>query len=130
MNIKFTDVNNLKGIRISVDSYFINKKKIGKIIKYRFKNILTVYNKGKNTIQIISNHKKISDLHGINYISKVFKNKPILKPGNRLKLESNYTMKTRIASIFGYFSIISLNSSSRFKAHIPVIKLFPAEILN
>ena len=127
---KQTEINNLKGIRISVKSIYLKKFFFRKIINYKFKNILTIYNNGKNTIQILSNHKKIFDLYGISSLKTQIQHKPIIKPGNKLKLEFNYSLKTQIAIIFGYFSIISLNSTTKFKAYIPVIKLFTNETLN
>ena len=130
MILKQTEINNLKGIRISVKSIYLKKFFFRKIISYKFKNILTIYNNGKNTIQILSNHKKIFDLYGTSSLKTQIKHKPIIKPGNKLKLEFNYSLKTQIAIIFGYFSIISLNSTTKFKAYIPVIKLFTNETLN
>ena len=130
MNLKQTEINNIKGIRISVKSLYLKKFFFGKVINYKFKNILTIYNNGKNTIQILSNHKKIFDLYGVSYLNKQIRHKPILKPGNKLKLELNYSLKTQIATIFGYFSIICLNSTTKFRAYIPVIKLSTNETLN
>ena len=130
MIIKQTEVENLRGISISVKSFYLKKFFFWKIINYKFKNILTIYNNGKNTIQILSNHKKIFYLYGNSFLNKQIKHKPILKPGNKLKLEFNYSLKTHIATIFGYFSIICLNSTTKFKAYIPVIKLFANETLN
>ncbi len=130
MILKQTEINNLKGIRISVKSIYLKKFFFRKIISYKFKNILTIYNNGKNTIQILSNHKKIFDLYGTSCLNTQIQHKPIIKPGDNLKLELNYSIKTQIATIFGYFSIISLNSTTKFKAYIPVIKLFTNETLN
>ena len=130
MTIIHSEINNLLGIRTSLISLYLKKFFIGKVINYKFKNILTIYNTGKNTIQILSNHKKIFDLYGISYLNKEIRHKPILKPGNKLKLELNYSLKTQIATIFGYFSIICLNSTTKFKAYIPVIKLSTNETLN
>ena len=79
MTNKITDLDNLKGIRISVKSLYLNKPFLKKS-KYRFKNIITIYNVGKNTVQIISRHKKVFDLKGVKYISGLIKGKPILKP--------------------------------------------------
>ena len=42
----------------------------------------------------------------------------------------NYSIKSKLATIIGYFSIISLNNSTKFKAYIPKIKLTHPEILN
>ena len=130
MTNKITDLDNLKGIRISVKSSYLNKIIFEKKIKYKFKNVITIYNIGMNTVQIISRHKKVFDLKGVKYISGLIKGKPILKPGAKLKLELNYSMRSKIASIIGYFSIICLNTSTKCKAYIPTIKLSPPETLN
>ena len=50
---KVTYLNNLKGIRISTNSFFIKKIYLKNNIKYLFRNIITISNKSKNTIQII-----------------------------------------------------------------------------
>ena len=77
MTLKQTEINNLKGIRISVKSLYLKKFFFGKIINYKFKNILKIYKNKKNTIQILSNHKKIFDLYGISYLNKQIRYKPI-----------------------------------------------------
>ena len=50
---KITDLDNLKGIRISTNAFFIKKVYLRKNIKYLYKNVITITNKSKNTIQII-----------------------------------------------------------------------------
>ena len=55
---KITDLNNLKGIRISTSSYFIKKIHLKKNINYLHKSVITISNKSKNSIQILSRHKK------------------------------------------------------------------------
>ena len=59
---KVTDLDNLKGVRISTSSFFIKKVCIQKSIQYIFKNVITISNKSKNTIQVISKHKKVLKL--------------------------------------------------------------------
>lgn len=127
---KNTSVENIKGIRISVDTFYINYYFFGKKKKYRFRNIITVYNHGKNTIQILSRHKKIFNLYGVKYLNKLLKNKPIVRPGKKIKLKVDFSTITRLSSVMGYFKIICLNSSTRCKAYIPTIKLTHPEILN
>ena len=65
MTSKITELDNLKGVRISTNSRFIKQIKINKSVKYLFKYVITISNKSKNTIQIISKHKKILDLFGV-----------------------------------------------------------------
>ena len=62
--------------------------------------------------------------------NSILKEKPIIKPGKKITLNSDYLIKSKLATTIGYFSIISLNNSAIFKAHIPKIKLTHPEILN
>jgi len=127
---KITDLNNLKGVRISTNSFFIKKVYIQKSIQYIFKNIITISNKSKNTIQVISKHKKVLELFGVKRLNSILKEKPVIKPGKKITINLNYSTKSKIATVMGYFSIISLNNSNRFRAYIPQTKLSHPEILN
>jgi uncharacterized protein affecting Mg2+/Co2+ transport len=127
---KITDLNNLKGVRISTNSFFIKKVYIQKSIKYIFKNVITISNKSKNTIQVISKHKKVLELFGVKKLNSILKEKPVIKPGKKITINLNYSIKSKIATVMGYFSIISLNNSNRFRAYIPKTKLSHPEILN
>ena len=127
---KITHLDNLKGIRISNNAFFIKKIYLKKNIKYLYKNVITITNKSKNTIQIISKHKKILELFGVKKLNPILKQKPIIKPGKKITLNLNCSTKSKIATLMGYFSIISLNNSTTFKAYIPQTKLSHPEILN
>jgi len=127
---KITDLDNLKGVRISTSSFFIKKVYIQKSIQYIFKNVITISNKSKNTIQVISKHKKVLELFGVKKLNSTLKEKPVIKPGKKITINLNYSTKSKIATVMGYFSIISLNNSNRFRAYIPQTKLSHPEILN
>ena len=127
---KITDLDNLKGVRISTSSFFIKKVCIQKSIQYIFKNVITISNKSKNTIQVISKHKKVLELFGVKKLNSILKEKPVIKPGKKITINLNYSTKSKIATVIGYFSIISLNNSNRFRAYIPQTKLSHPEILN
>ena len=127
---KITDLDNLKGVRISTSSFFIKKVCIQKSIQYIFKNVITISNKSKNTIQVISKHKKVLELFGVKKLNSILKEKPVIKPGKKITINLNYSTKSKIATVMGYFSIISLNNSNRFRAYIPQTKLSHPEILN
>ena len=127
---KITDLDNLKGVRISTSPFFIKKVYIQKSIQYIFKNVITISNKSKNTIQVISKHKKVLELFGVKRLNSILKEKPVIKPGKKITINLNYSTKSKIATVMGYFSIISLNNSNRFRAYIPQTKLSHPEILN
>ncbi len=127
---KITKLNNLKGISISTSSYFIKKTYFKKKINYLYKSVITISNNGKNSIQILSRHKKVFEIYGVKTLNSILKEKPIIKPGKKIILNLDYSIKSKLATIIGYFSIISLNNSAIFKAHIPKIKLTHPEILN
>ena len=127
---KVTDLDNLRGVRISTSSFFIKKVYIQKSIQYIFKNVITISNKSKNTIQVMSKHKKVLELFGVKKLNSILKEKPVIKPGKKITINLNYSIKSKIATVMGYFSIISLNNSNRFRAYIPKTKLSHPEILN
>jgi len=126
---KITDLDNLKGIRISTNAFFIKKVYLRKNIKYLYKNVITITNKSKNTIQIISKHNKILELFGVKKLNSILKEKPVIQPGKKITLNLNCFTRSKIATLMGYFSIISLNNSTKFKAYIPQTKLSHPEVM-
>ena len=127
---KNTQIDNIKGIRISIKSKF--KKTFFKKNKllYIYRSSIIIHNFGKSNIQILSNYKTILEpLFKKDSILK-FSTKPLLKPGKRVKIYLDHFLKSKAAIVNGYFSMISLNNSKKFKAYIPPIKLTHPEILN
>ena len=127
---KNTDIDDIKGIRISVKSKF--KKPFLKKNKlfYIFRSSIVVHNFGKSNIQILSNYKSILEPFFKKKSILDFSNKPLLKPGKKVKIYLDHFLKSKAAIVNGYFSMISLNNSKKFKAYIPSIKLTHPEILN
>ena len=130
MQKKNTHIDNIKGIRISVKSKF--KKPFLKKNKlfYIFRSSIVVHNFGKSNIQILSNYKSILEPFFKKKSILNFSNKPLLKPGKKVKIYLDHFLKSKSAIVNGYFSMISLNNSKKFKAYIPPIKLTHPEILN
>ena len=127
---KNTHIDNIKGIRISVKSKF--KKPFLKKNKllYIFRSSIVVHNFGNSNIQILSNYKSILEPFFKKKSILDFSNKPLLKPGKKVKIYLDHFLKSKAAIVNGYFSMISLNNSKKFKAYIPSIKLTHPEILN
>ena len=130
MQKKNTHIDNIKGIRISVKSKF--KKPFLKKNKlfYIFRSSVVVHNFGNSNIQILSNYKSILEPFFKKKSILNFSNKPLLKPGKKVKIYLDHFLKSKAAIVNGYFSMISLNNSKKFKAYIPSIKLTHPEILN
>ena len=130
MQKKNTHIDNIKGIRISVKSKF--KKPFLKKNKllYIFRSSIVVHNFGNSNIQILSNYKSILEPFFKKKSILDFSNKPLLKPGKKVKIYLDHFLKSKAAIVNGYFSMISLNNSKKFKAYIPSIKLTHPEILN
>ena len=93
---KITDLDNLKGIRISTNVFFIKKVYLRKNIKYLYKNVITITNKSKNTIQIISKHNKILELFSVKKLNSILKEKPVIQPGKKITLNLATTHKKLI----------------------------------
>ena len=127
---KNTDIDDLKGIRISVKSKF--KKPFFKKNKalYIFRSSIVVHNFSNSNIQILSNYKSILEPFFKKSSILKFSSKPLLKPGKRVKIYLDHFLKSKAAIVNSYFSMISLNNSKKFKAYIPPIKLTHPEILN
>ena len=98
---KITDLKNLKGIRISTSSYFIKKIHLKKNINYLHKSVITISNKSKNSIQILSRHKKLFEIYGVKRFNSIIKEKPIIKPGKKITLNLDYSIKSKLATIVG-----------------------------
>ena len=130
MQKKNTHIDNIKGIRISVKSKF--KKPFLKKNKlfYIFRSSIVVHNFGKSNIQILSNYESILEPFFKKKSILDFSNKPLLKPGKKVKIYLDHFLKSKAAIVNSYFSMISLNNSKKFKAYIPPIKLTHPEILN
>ena len=127
---KNTNIDDIKGIRISVKSKF--KKPFLKKNKplYIFRSSIVVHNFSNSNIQILSNYKSILEPFFKKSSILKFSSKPLLKPGKRVKIYLNHFLKSKAAIVNSYFSMISLNNSKKFKAYIPPIKLTHPEILN
>ena len=127
---KNTDIDDIKGIRISVKSKF--KKPFLKKNKalYIFRSSIVVHNFSNSNIQILSNYKSVLEPFFKKSSILKFSSKPLLKPGKRVKIYLDHFLKSKAAIVNSYFSMISLNNSKKFKAYIPPIKLTHPEILN
>ena len=127
---KNTHIDNIKGIRISVKSKF--KKPFLKKNKrlYIFRSLIVVHNFSNSNIQILSHYKSILEPFFKKKSILNFSNKPLLKPGKKVKIYLDHFLKSKAAIVNSYFKMISLNNSKKFKAYIPSIKLTHPEILN
>ena len=127
---KVLDINNIKGIRISVKSKFKGSFQKKNKILHSFRSSITIHNFGKSYIQILSNTKSILEPFLKENTLLKFSSKPLIKPGKKIKIYLDHFLKSKTAKVNGYFSMISLDNSKKFKAYIPSIRLTHPEILN
>ncbi|MFL2608465.1 MAG: hypothetical protein ACJ0O9_01155 [Flavobacteriaceae bacterium] len=127
---KVLDINNIKGIRISVKSKFKGSFHKKNKILHSFRSSITIHNSGKSYIQILSNSKSILEPFLKENTLLKFSSKPLIKPGKKIKIYLDHFLKSKAAMVNGYFSMISLDNSKKFKAYIPSIRLTHPEILN
>ncbi len=118
---KLIDINNIKGIRISVKSKFKKSFQKKNKILHSFRPSITIHNFGKSNIQILSNYKSILELFLKESTLMKFSSKPLLKPGKKIKIYLDHSLKSKTAKVNGYFSMISIDNSKKFKAHTPSI---------
>ena len=98
----------------------ISLAKYSKSYKVKILNVFGEWSNYKSILEPFFKKKSILN----------FSNKPLLKPGKKVKIYLDHFLKSKSAIVNGYFSMISLNNSKKFKAYIPTIKLTHPEILN
>ncbi len=122
-----------KGIKISVTTRFegtlINRQREC----YTFSYTITIENQSENTVQLLTRYWKIKDALKAPEIVKgegVIGVKPVLPPGEKHTYSSGCLLQSPIGSMEGYYTLINLDTKTRFRVPIPSFKLHAAFALN
>ena len=115
-----------RGIKISVvttyERSFYNNHKI----QYAFVYTITIENQSKDSVQLNARHWQIFDaLNTIETVSGegVVGKKPVIKPGESHTYISGCTLVSPFGAMLGYYSMVNLSTTKKFKVSIPVFKL-------
>lgn len=122
-----------QGIKISVVTGFEGSFYKKDRLLYAFKYTITIENQSKNVVQLFSRYWKISD--SLNYKEivsgeGVVGKKPVLKPGETHTYTSGCLLLSTFGAMKGYYSMVNLTNTKRFRVKIPGFKLYVPFAMN
>lgn len=115
-----------RGIKISVETTFEGTFYKNYKIQYAFGYRVTIENQSKDSVQLNSRHWDILDAlnnHEIVAGEGVIGKKPVIKPGESHSYTSGCLLTSPFGSMSGYYNMVNLNTSKKFKVFIPAFKL-------
>ncbi|MGJ5642420.1 Co2+/Mg2+ efflux protein ApaG [Formosa sp. S-31] len=115
-----------KGIKISVETNFEGTFYKNYKIQYAFEYQVTIENQSKDAVQLNARHWTILDaLNNVEIVSGegVIGNKPVLKPGESHSYKSGCLLTSPFGAMHGFYNMINLNNTQKFKVFIPTFKL-------
>ncbi|WP_435134087.1 Co2+/Mg2+ efflux protein ApaG [Formosa sp. A9] len=115
-----------RGIKISVETNFEGTFYKNYKIQYAFEYQVTIENQSKDAVQLNARHWTILDaLNNVEIVSGegVIGNKPVLKPGESHSYKSGCLLTSPFGAMRGFYSMINLNNTQKFKVIIPTFKL-------
>ncbi|MFB9054498.1 Co2+/Mg2+ efflux protein ApaG [Formosa undariae] len=115
-----------RGIKISVETSFEGTFYRSYKMQYAFQYEITIENQSKDTVQLNARHWTILDaLNSVETVSGegVIGYKPVLKPGESHTYRSGCMLTSPFGAMHGFYNMINLNSTKKFKVYIPSFKL-------
>ncbi len=122
-----------QGIKVSIETEYQGTFYRNYKMQYAFSYQVTIENQGKDTVQILTRHWRISDSLNDKEIvdgEGIVGEKPILKPGHKHTYSSNCSLISPYGSMRGYYRLVNFSTTSKFKVSIPVFKLSASFALN
>jgi ApaG protein len=122
-----------KGIKISVETNFEGTFYKNYKIQFAYGYKVTIENQSKDSVQLYAREWIILDaLNNKEIVSGegVIGKKPVLKPGESHTYTSGCLLTSPFGAMQGYYSMISLASTKKFKVSIPSFKLSAPFALN
>ena len=117
-----------RGIRISLETFFEGTYFKNYRMQYSYGYRICIMNQGKDIVQLQSRHWKIFDsltptsvIDGEGVVGK----KPVIKPGQTHTYSSGCLIGSSVGAMSGYFNMINLATTKKFRAYIPKFKLSP-----
>ena len=122
-----------RGIKISVETSFEGTFYKNYKMQYAFGYKVTIENQSKDSVQLNIRHWDILD--SLNYNEAidgegVIGRKPVIKPGESHTYTSGCLLSSPFGAMSGYYDMVNLNSTKKFKVFIPSFKLSAPFALN
>lgn len=122
-----------KGIKISVETHFEGTFFKEQCLHYAFRYQITIENQGKDSVQLNSRYWKIKDsLNNDEVVTGegVVGKKPVIKPGDSHTYTSGCLLLSPIGAMRGYYNMVNLTTTRKFKVKVPTFKLFAPSAMN
>lgn len=122
-----------RGIRVSAEVFFEGTYFKNYNLNYSYAYQITIYNEGKEAVQLQSRHWEIIDslspktiIDGEGVVGK----KPVISPGKNYTYRSGCLVTSSVGAMDGYYNLINLATTKKFRVYIPKFKLSPAFAMN
>lgn len=115
-----------KGIKVSVETYFEGSFYKNYKMQYAFGYQITIENKSKDKVQLISRYWNIYDaLNQLEVVQGegVIGKKPVINPGDHHTYISGCLLTSPFGAMNGFYKMINLSNGSTFNVTIPIFKL-------
>ena len=122
-----------QGIKVSVKTRFDGTFYKDYKMHYAFGYIVTIENKSKDAVQLISRHWEINDaLNSTTVVDGegVVGKKPVIKPGESHTYSSGCLLASPIGAMNGYYNMVNFTSTKSFKVIIPTFRFSAPFALN
>ncbi|TYB79251.1 Co2+/Mg2+ efflux protein ApaG [Bizionia myxarmorum] len=115
-----------KGIKISVETHFEGSFYKDYKMQFAFGYQVTIENQSKELVQLYAREWTILDaLNNVEIVKGegVIGKKPILKPGESHTYTSGCLLTSPFGAMQGFYSMINLETTKKFKVNIPTFRL-------
>ena len=122
-----------QGIKVSVRTSFEGTFYKNYKMQYAFGYTITIENKSKDVVQLLSRHWIISDalnneevIQGDGVIGK----KPVILPGEKHEYTSGCLLLSPFGAMKGHYNMVNFTSTRKFRVQIPSFKLSQPSAMN
>lgn len=122
-----------RGIRISIVTNFEGAFYKNYRLHFAFGYKITIENQSRDSVQLTSRFWKIRDaLNRTETVAGegVVGRKPVLKPGESHSYRSGCLLASPFGAMSGFYKMVNLSSTRKFRVEIPSFKLSAAFALN
>jgi ApaG protein len=122
-----------QGIMVSIETSFEGTFYKNYKMQYAFGYIVTIQNQGKDAVQLISRHWRISDALNETEIVEgdgVIGQKPVILPGGKHTYSSGCLLLSPFGSMKGHYNMVNFTNTRKFRVAIPSFKLSEPSAMN
>lgn len=132
MNLGFATATTAQ-IKVSVESFYQKHMSDAEQEEFSFTYRITIENKGKNPVQLLSRKWYIADSLADDKIVEgegVVGEQPVIIPGESYQYMSWCVLQSEIGKMEGWYIFLDLSTGTQFKVMIPAFCLHAAQRLN